>query len=189
LIPEALILGYLIGRVRGGRLKRIRQVSVKWLPLAIMAACLPWALEVLVYRGWWSEGLPWIKPVWMVSLAVLLLWGHLNRNQPGFKILGLGLGCNLLALAANGGAMPVAAGGLAAEWARLSAAKWGALQLLITEPRLAILGDSIFVPYLWPRSISVGDVLVSLGLLLFVQQAMQVRHNYKFVSTRYRRLS
>jgi hypothetical protein len=41
------------------------------------------------------------------SQVLLLVFAWLNREQPGFWLLGLGLACNLLVITLNRGLMPI----------------------------------------------------------------------------------
>jgi hypothetical protein len=135
---------------------------------------LPQALAFYLpgIRAWLPDR---VVPVSLVaSQAGLLAFAGLNRRQPGFRALGLGLALNLLVITLNGGWMPISPATLArlapdvppAAWT--SGSRLGHTKDVILPPaetRLAVLSDRFVLPAWmpWRVAFSPGDVLLFLG--------------------------
>ena len=107
-------------------------------------------------------------------LSHLLLLGFVwrNRRLPGIQIVGLGVMCNLLVIAANGGLMPITPETLVQINPGSTLAQWpvGAhyghskdIILLRAEIRLWALSDILVIPPPFPRptAFSLGDLLIA----------------------------
>jgi hypothetical protein len=113
------------------------------------------------------------------SQGLLLLFAWLNRDQPGFWILGLGLVCNLIVIALNGGLMPISPETVSQlkpdappdVWKvghRLGTGKDVVLPVAATH--LWWLSDHFLFPPWFPyqAAFSPGDVLIAAGALWFL---------------------
>jgi hypothetical protein len=154
---------------------RFRFIWVLWLAIAIRLLFVPGALYPLLSRTPFG-GLPRVGGMlYILSLAMVVLFTWLNRRILGIAVIGLGLLLNALVIGANGGQMPVdpaqavasgqadelAAPGMRGEWSTFTLAK--------PETRLSLLGDRISVPmpFKEPSILSLGDLVISAGILLF----------------------
>ncbi len=113
------------------------------------------------------------------SQALLLTFVWANRKHPGFWLLGIGLGLNLLVIVANGGLMPISPE-ILSEIApkappeamtvgqRFTASK--DIILPVGHTRFWFLSDRFITPYLFPYRVafSFGDILIGLGALRFL---------------------
>ncbi len=110
------------------------------------------------------------------SQLLLLAFSWINRRQPGFWLLGVGLGLNFIVILLNGGFMPISpetAAALAPGWSpadyqvgmRLQGCKdW----IVPTEQmRIGWLADRFLLPSWSPfrAAFSFGDILIALGAL------------------------
>jgi len=165
LIFVGIILAVAVALLRGGKLARLSDLGLKFLPLVWLVLLMRSLVAVLE-----SRGLPWAP--WLQVAAYLILLGvlWLNLAAPGMKLFGLGSFLNFLAIAANGGAMPVSPSALAVLG--VSKLPSGTHALLTQESRLSFFADVIplWLPY--PQVISVGDILMVAGMFLFIQQKM-----------------
>ena len=145
----------------GGRLGalvelRLRRLWVVYaaLGLAIAGTLLPglpdWARSSLLMAAY---------PVGAVFLVA-------NWRIPGMPLVALGAALNLLAISANGGVMPASPSALAGAGLPLDQPGFQN-SAVVDDPRLAFLGDVLYIPASWPLSnvFSVGDVLIGLGLV------------------------
>lgn len=110
----------------------------------------------------------------ILSYLPLIIFVCYNRKSWGMLVIGLGLLLNLLVICANGGAMPVDPAGLAPPLRQelIEGAGSPLHEVLSEESALKFLGDVIRVPYGKHRIVSAGDLLMAIGLGLFIQQGM-----------------
>ena len=152
----------------GGRLSRLADLRLRWGWLAITAV-----LAQVVLISVLPESLPWGAAV-AVHLATYGLAGAFvvrNRDVPGLWLIAIGGGCNLVAIAANGGVMP------STSWARgvagLPVAETGfSNSVALAHPHLVALGDVLGVPGPWPLGnvCSVGDLLLVAGAAVLLHR-------------------
>jgi hypothetical protein len=176
----ALLCGLIAGWARGGSLVKLAQLPLRGSWLILIALLLQITTFSPQFESLsWSERLGPI--LYVSSILLLLLAVGLNLSLSGMKILGLGLLLNFLAIAANGGYMPVPLENLAragmSHRAELLRAR-GHLSnstVLTSETRLPFLADILFVPSFLPFSnvFSIGDVFIGIGAFILVMQAMQ----------------
>jgi hypothetical protein len=168
LILLVIVVGLLAGRVVGGRLERVPRAGVRWPLVAVVGL----ALQLLPVPG---------RPaLWLLYGSLLLLLGFAaaNLRHKGFVLILAGLALNLAVIAANGG-MPVderaiVASGQQDTLAGLVRDGDGVKhQLAGPHTRLRPLGDVIAVAPPVSQVISVGDVLVDLGIVWFLVAAMR----------------
>ncbi len=109
----------------------------------------------------------------MASSAAILLVVVANVRVPGVAVIGAGLACNLVAIVANGGAMPASASALASlGWTEASGYS---NSVVVADPALAPLTDIFALPAWLPFAnvFSVGDVLIAVGVAATIALAMR----------------
>lgn len=174
----AVALGLLFGYIRGGRLGHLAALKLHGLWLLLP----PLALQLLIFPlGSHGPLIPWGTPYWhILSYLFLLAFVFWNRRYPAFWLMGLGLGLNFLAIAANGGYMPASAealrrAGLASFAQSLEKnVVLGNVILMSSSTRLNILGDWLFLPPWIPLSsaFSIGDVILGIGTVILLSWGM-----------------
>jgi hypothetical protein len=165
----AVVTGLLAGLVRawyGGRHLRSPKLRLAWLvPLAFLPQLLAFYLPVPRHSV--ADSLA--AAALVTSQAVLLVFAWLNRDQPGFPALGLGLALNLLVISLNGGLMPISPETVAQL---LPPGTWqvgdrlGRNVVLPTAAmRLGWLSDHLLMPAWFPnrKALSPGDVFIAGG--------------------------
>ena len=179
----AVALSVIVGLLRGGRLSRLTNVSLRYGWAALVALVVQ---VVIVY-------LPLLRSERLWGLRAFLLLGSyvllatvvvVNRRLPGLPLVGFGLALNLLVMLANGGYMPVTLealqqAGLAhlaqgnSDGARVLAAK----DILLSRgnTRLWVLSDIFALPPPVGAVISIGDAFLASGAFVFFQRTMQPR--------------
>lgn len=173
-----------IGLIRGGSLRRMADLPLRWGWVAVLALALQ---LFLVYRPTGSQGGPLNPRSWLLTLSYLLLffvvWG--NRSLSGMVVVGMGLVLNFVVIMANGGFMPITPEALKrAGHANLAptlesgALVKGTKDIVLTreETRLWILSDIFVLPSPLPlaSAFGLGDLFIALGVFVLLQDAMGV---------------
>lgn len=160
----------LIRAWRGGRKYRPPRLSLEWL---VFVAFVPQGLAFFMPRGsvLADELVPYVL---VLSQAGLMVFAWVNRKEPGFWLLGIGLALNLLVILINGGLMPISPE--LAAWVHQdnptlhleTGQRLGNGKGIILDPdttKLWFLSDrfplSIFDRY--RVAYSIGDVLIAMG--------------------------
>ena len=168
---DAILLGVVLGVVLRGNPAALGELRIRRVWLAYAAI----ALQVVAFP---SNVLPWSTPdiaaraLWLVSYALLIALIVENRHIRGILVVGAGLACNLAAIVANGGLMPVTQAAL--DGAGLDYDVHNN-SISLVEPHLASLVDRWAAPAWLPFAnvYSVGDVLIGVGIVLAVVVAMR----------------
>src|SRR5215211_3207531 len=167
------LVGVAAAYERGGSFAAWGHVQVRWSGLALASLGLQLVLHnPPVDRQPWATAFG--PAVWLVCLAalcfVLIKNAVANRATRGaWAIAALGVGLNVLVVAANGGYMPQSAD------ARLSTRGTAVQQTdnrltnvrpITDETQLSFLGDVIPEPAWLPKTnvISIGDLLLGFGM-------------------------
>lgn len=170
----ALVVGLLAGvvaRLRGGSTHELAETTFRFTPLLVAGLVLQ-----IVFLYW--------DPEWLGrngGLAVILssnltvaVWLVANRRLPGLLIAGVGMTLNLLVISANG-AMPVLDSSAEAAGVAQSLEDASLKHEVMDEDTvLPWLGDAIPVPP-FREVLSVGDVVLALGLARLVDARMMAR--------------
>lgn len=175
----AVILSILVGKLRGGSLRRLGEIPFRWMEPIILAFIVQAALKIGGDKGWAIN--PRIAPViYVITYLVLLAGMWLNRHIYGMPYIGVGTILNFLAIVANGGRMPVSGPvllrvGLGYTLELFQKGRVYTHALIDEGTRLAFLGDVIPLPrpYPWPEALSPGDILIVVGIFLLVNRAMK----------------
>jgi hypothetical protein len=159
------LTGLLIGLAAGGSLRNLASIRLRW-PLIVVAALV--LKEAGVYTP--LAGQTWTPILFVVSLAVLVLWAAWHAYQlPGLWLVVIGMASNLMVVAANGGRMP-AYRGTPQLFAVLKQHPIGEYVLGNGDTRFGFLGDWIGLPgpagNLFPQGYSPGDVVLFVGLAI-----------------------
>ncbi len=175
ILLSAIILGMAAGLLQstwGGR--KLRSLRLRWEGL-VLAAVLPqlFLFHFALIHLAISDGMA--KAVLVLSQMLLLVFVWVNRKEPGFWLLGLGLGLNFLVIVLNGGLMPIspamvshlAAGAQAGAW-QIGARLWDGKDVVLplSATRLAWLSDFWTLPGWVPYRVafSLGDGLIAGGM-------------------------
>jgi hypothetical protein len=152
----------------GGRLSRVADVRLRWLPL-LYAAVLVQVLLLEVLAPHISTG--WARALHLLTYALGAAVVVRNLRVPGIAVIALGGALNLAAIAANGGVMPASPAAMRA--AGLTDAASFENSAVVESPRLAFLGDVYAVPESLPLSnvFSLGDVVLVLGAAVLLHGA------------------
>lgn len=172
LLVGCALLALVIALARRGDLTRLAHISFRagWLALAALL------LQILVFSSPWSNSVlsRWTPLAYVASMVLLVIAAGLNWRLPGFALITAGLLSNALAIALNGGRMPVSEAALriaGLENMALGAGiGWANSFVADSATRLPYLGDILALPSWFPiKSVfSVGDVLIAAGAAWFI---------------------
>jgi hypothetical protein len=171
-ILYGVVAGLVVGLLAGGRVDRLADLRIRWAWLAIAGL----AAQVVLFLTPTGEALgpaaPWLYAGSTTAILVVIL---ANLRVPGLALVAVGAACNLAAIVANGGYMPVSPAALASlGWAEAPGYSNSAA---IADPALAPLTDVLAMPSWLPFAnvFSVGDVLIAIGLAATIALAMRRR--------------
>ena len=183
-VAVGLVLG--LARYRGQAFSRIAALPLRSIGMALLAVALQ--LPLLRAPAGSVQSVRVQQALFLLSHLLLLVFVWRNWRLTGVRILGLGVICNLLVIAVNGGLMPIAPqtltqinpGSLPSQW--LAGLHYGYSKdiiLLREQTRLEMLSDRWVIPppFPWPVAFSLGDVLIALGIVVLLQGSVATVHS------------
>src|SRR3954465_8643845 len=107
-----IALGLVLGLVLGGKLERLAEIRLQFLPLLFVAVIIRYGTEALLGAG--VDIVETLRmPLLAVSYGLLLFTLWQNRTYPGLALAFVGIALNGLVILVNGGG--VAGGGGAGQ--------------------------------------------------------------------------
>ena len=164
-----IVLVIIVALLRGGALRNLAAVQLRWLPLVIAS----FALQLLIFTPFVRSPLVAFAtvPIYVVSMTLLVIWVAANWRIPGMALIALGLVLNVIAITANGGHMPVSLesaryAGTIGNYTRAGALVANNSIATQDNVRFWLLTDIIAIPKQIPFAnvISIGDVLLTIGV-------------------------
>jgi hypothetical protein len=173
---DGIVIGLAMALLRKGKVTRLVELKWKFSFLIIVAFLIQYG-SIFAFQ----KDLLLATPI---SYLLLIVFCLLNRNFPGFYLMAAGIVLNLLVMVANNGRMPVNLG--AAKdldpglYPSLVAGEYGKHIGMSGETHLNFLGDFIYLksPYPHHTIISIGDVIFSIGIIIFMQIMVVHKENY-----------
>ena len=109
------------------------------------------------------------------SYGLLTWFVVLNRRRLGVSIAGLGMGLNLVTIAANGGYMPASKAALELAGAAYSGETHNNSAVIGAGTHLGYLGDIFAAPSWMPAAnvFSIGDLVVVAGIAVLLVASMR----------------
>ena len=170
-ILYAIPIGVLIGLVSGGRLDRLSELRLRWVPIMLLGL----AVQIAIFSDPVGSAVGDAGPaIYVASTAAVFIAVLRNLATPGIWLIAVGAGCNLAAIVANGGSMPAdpialeSVGGLPPSYTN---------SIIATDPALRPLTDLFALPAWLPFAnvFSIGDVLIGVGVAVTIVLAMRTR--------------
>ena len=168
-IAVAIVVGVLIGLVRGGRFGNLGEAAFRLWPLLVLGVVVQGA------AAFTGEG---AVPVILLSYALLIAFCAANLTHAGMGVVLVGIVLNLVVIAVNGG-MPVrqdaiVAAGIASH-EEVRDLEFGAKRHLETdEDRLTFLADIVPVPVA-EEVLSFGDLAMAVGVSAVLANLLRAR--------------
>jgi hypothetical protein len=176
MVYDGILFALIVGFIRGGNLKGISDLKFKWgwvFPILLL-------VQFTVFYFQNKNTLVASLSEWIFILVYIIgmffLWQ--NRHYKGVYLILLGVGLNFIVMAVNGGRMPVsleAASILDPMYAdAIINGLYGKHAVLTNSTNLGFLGDIIPLTDPYPRDqvISIGDVVMNIGIFFFIQYLM-----------------
>ncbi|MGI1659210.1 MAG: DUF5317 domain-containing protein [Desulfitobacterium sp.] len=175
MLLESVIIAVLIGFFAGGSFNSLVEINLKHLELLFLGALLQifafWSVKFTL--GWSSH---WIIPL-THSLSYLFLMGFTwtNRAFRGFRLVTLGIALNAAVIILNGGLMPVDPTFVPESSRQLLETGTGTHGILTEATLLGFLADIFYanIPIFGKQLFSFGDVLIDLGMVVFIVKQMR----------------
>ena len=168
-ILYAFPIGIAAGYLMGGRLGRLLELQLRWIPLALLGLLIQIVLFTDAIGAQFGDAAP---AIYVVSNLLVFAAVLRNVRVPGMALAAIGAGCNLLAIVANGGYMP-------ADPEALASVGLGGPgytnSIVLTDPVVPFLTDIFAMPTWMPAAniFSIGDVLLGLGVAATIALAMR----------------
>jgi Family of unknown function (DUF5317) len=171
-ILYALVIGFVVGLLLGGRPAGLARLEFRW-PWLIIAGLL---VQVVLFTDQVAGMVGSLGPPLYVGSTALVFLGVLrNIDITGMKVVALGAASNLAAIIANGGYMP--AGRSAMEALGKTDPTIYSNSAFVEHPALEPLTDIFALPIWMPFAniFSVGDILIAAGVAIVIAAAMRTR--------------
>jgi len=173
---SAILIGVALGAALGGRPRRLGQLRLRWNALVFGSL----AIQLFLFTGLSIPTLA-VTVLYLLSGGLVIAWLARNLSIPGIACVMLGGLSNFLAIAFNGGRMPVDPNLLAQTRgaAYVSALAAGLVtsnsSLADGHTNLRWLTDQILIPPPWPLPtvLSAGDIVIALGVIWLITRGMQ----------------
>lgn len=182
MIFEVIIVSLIIGKLKGGELKNLENLYLRGWYLLVLSFSIEIISVFIVTRmyGSLSKLIEYNFFALHIFVYLLLLITLLiNFREGGLKLTTLGTLLNFLSLVLNNGKMPVSIkalknANLYNQLKLLSENRIMTHTLMTGATRLNVLGDIIPIPkpYPFPKIISIGDILISIGLFILIYSYM-----------------
>ncbi|NLJ41407.1 MAG: DUF5317 domain-containing protein [Clostridiales bacterium] len=175
-------MGLIIGFIRRGRLKNLTVLILnRWYYIFI-------SLVIKVVHGYILLSFnDFLTPLYSFILVILqylflFLFIYNNRKYPYIWLASLGILANFIVMVFNFGSMPVTCRILdlappSLRMTLLSEGRYYTYTLIDPKTILWFLGDIILIPFPYRQFISIGDILLGLGICMLVQRVMQDGYN------------
>jgi hypothetical protein len=179
ILASAVVIGLVASLIRYRRhtVDQLAAIPLHWMWLALLALALQWPL--IRARGGDPRQVVVQQALFLLSHLLLLGFVWRNRHLSGIRIVGLGVLCNLVVVALNGGFMPVAPETLLQIHPGSALEHWSVglhvgyskdLVLSQASTRLWVLSDILILPppFPWPTAFSVGDLIIAMGVVVLL---------------------
>lgn len=175
LLIYSIFAGLILGRLSGGRFRNLENVTFAWWWLALTG----FAIQLVLFSGPVAGRIDAAlgAPIYVASTLVVMAALLRNLHHRGLVVIALGAVLNLVAVVANGGAMPSAP----EAWLALN----GVAAVPVTHfSNSVLIGPDTLFPFLgdvfvWPRPLplanvfSIGDAIIAVGGAMFLVEAMR----------------
>lgn len=184
---EAIVIGLVIGLILKGKILNLNNIKFNGFPILLGIIAIDLILRQFIVRSNSQMALTMFSlypkfniVVYFITIVILGLNNHLKHMreiQAGYVL-------NFLPMFANEGKMPVSADamisiGKSMEVEFLNKNLYLGHSLMNESTRFKALCDTIPISFPIPKVISLGDIAISIGLILFIIYYMRNEKNVK----------
>jgi len=195
LFVESVVIGIIIGVVQHGSLTNIGITSIRGWYLIIAALLLSISPMFSINSPFFDDFGVYIYLFSLLVMFAVVLW---NLDKKGFWIIAVGAGLNLLVIMLTDFKMPIYMEGLriAGLDGMINGIKSGEIINYVSIESLdswsRFMGKLIVLPKPYPlaKVISIGDLLMSLGIVFYLRGEMVKKYRFsksRMVTPRYKR--
>ncbi|MBE0477875.1 DUF5317 domain-containing protein [Candidatus Aerophobetes bacterium] len=178
MLLDVLVISIIIAFLRGGKLGNLAKIEFNKIVLII----IPFIIQYILVKGGergvnFFEG--WGIYMHILSYLILLTGIWYNRHIKEIGIFGVGIVLNFLVILLNKGQMPVCLEALEKVKMQdmlplLESKSYVIHTIMDAKTKLKFLADIIPLPppYPNPRVLSIGDVIMAVGVFLLIQNYM-----------------
>ena len=183
MIVETMFLSILVGKLKGGKIRNLEDLYINGWYLFVLSFSIEILTLLIISRGDGFLSKTLENQFFYIHILIyltLIIGLTMNWKSIGLRIVLFGSILNFLPIIFNGGRMPVLRNAL------IHSKLYNQISLLEQErimthilgtkdTKLIVLGDIIPIgkPYILPKVISIGDVLIAIGLFLLIQINMK----------------
>lgn len=178
MLVESIGGGLLVGKARGGKISNISSGEIRGWYFIIASFLIEFTAVYLAAKGvkLIIDGISFIH---LLSYVLLFFGLFMNFDKYSFWIITAGVFLNFIVIMANGGQMPISpealsSAGLYKNMADIAEGRIITHTLINETTRFKILADILALPKFYPRPkvYSLGDILMALGIFIYIQQLM-----------------
>lgn len=180
LFIEAILLGIILGRFRGGKLSSLEKINFKGLYFILGLLIFDFILRFFLSTSNHQifDNIFVYYPIFSMFIYIVTIFIlDLNKDIKYFRLIESGFILNLLPMILNGGKMPVSESAMISigKIEEVEIMKKGLMfghQLINENTRFSFLSDIIPFNFFIPKVISLGDIVIALGVALFISHYM-----------------
>ncbi len=181
---EAVILGLIIGNFRNGNFGNLREIKIRGGALIILSGIIQ-CIPVFVGRfSVFADKLIWFTPV---SILLLIICLFINIDKNGVWLIFIGTLMNFIVIIINGMKMPVLFKSLiiSGQEHLLMPIKMGDvinyMPFVDAKSITGYFGKIIPIPEMYPfaHTLSIGDIIITIGIIVFLSKSMKRRYYRK----------
>ena len=175
---SVIALALIAGALAGGGLPRLADLRLRWAWILGLALALRFG-ATLLHQAQPALDLP-LGAVFITAYGLIFIWLWGNWRVPGLQIAAVGIALNTLALALNGGQMPIWSAAFTAAGFTPADLTHDAFHFLLHAGSVAdfvsrggIFGDVVPFPVPVIRDVvSIGDTLLAVGIFWAIVYSM-----------------
>lgn len=194
MVFEIIILALIVGTLKGGQIRKLEDLYIRGWYILVLSFSIE-IVSLLIVANTNGEIAKIIENKFYyihIFIYLLLMIGlSMNFKEIGLRITLIGSILNFLPLAFNHGKMPVSIktikdADLYNKLSLLSDDRIMTHALISEHTNFKFLGDiiPIFKPYPFPKIISIGDIVISIGLfvLIYTHMTKQEKHTNQYIN-------